>query len=141
VSFAAITLCVASQRMFIVVYFVIDSVRKFLDILSYVLVCVLCKYAPRPDRLSGPPSLPSKKKPGTQIGLCVKLYTHPSLSSAEITNIRSFTSIPTYVFVAWCFSTGTTYNITVNVSIRILRGDVNKSDTETISKENKLKIV
>jgi hypothetical protein len=32
-SFAAITLCVASQRVFIVVivYFVIDSVRKFLD--------------------------------------------------------------------------------------------------------------
>jgi hypothetical protein len=32
VSFAAITLCVASQRMFIAVsvYFVIDSVRKFL---------------------------------------------------------------------------------------------------------------
>jgi hypothetical protein len=32
VSFAAITLCVASQRMFIVVaYFVMDSVRKLLD--------------------------------------------------------------------------------------------------------------
>jgi hypothetical protein len=31
VSFAAITLCVASQRVFIVVYFVIDSVRKILD--------------------------------------------------------------------------------------------------------------
>jgi hypothetical protein len=32
VSFAAITLCVASQRMFIfIVYFVIDSVRKLLD--------------------------------------------------------------------------------------------------------------
>jgi hypothetical protein len=33
VSFAAITLCVASQRVFIVVrvYFVIDSVRKFFD--------------------------------------------------------------------------------------------------------------
>jgi succinate-acetate transporter protein len=33
VSFAAITLCVASQRVFIVVsvYFVIDSVRKLLD--------------------------------------------------------------------------------------------------------------
>jgi hypothetical protein len=30
VSFAAITLCVASQRMFVVVYFVIDSVRKIL---------------------------------------------------------------------------------------------------------------
>jgi hypothetical protein len=40
VSFAAITLCVASQRVFIVavVYFVIDSVRKFLDTHSYVTV-------------------------------------------------------------------------------------------------------
>jgi hypothetical protein len=38
VSFAAINLRVASQRVFIVVsvYFVIDSVRKLLDILSYV---------------------------------------------------------------------------------------------------------
>jgi hypothetical protein len=37
VSFAAITLRVASQRMFVVVsvYFVIDSVRKLLDTLSY----------------------------------------------------------------------------------------------------------
>jgi len=36
VSFAAITLCVASQRVFItVVYFVIDSVRKLLDIPTY----------------------------------------------------------------------------------------------------------
>jgi hypothetical protein len=37
-SFAAITLCVASQRVFIVVsiYFVIDSVRKLLDIPSYI---------------------------------------------------------------------------------------------------------
>jgi hypothetical protein len=36
-SFAAITLCVASQRVFIVVvYFVINSVRKLLDIPSYV---------------------------------------------------------------------------------------------------------
>jgi hypothetical protein len=37
VRFAAITLCVASQRVFIVVsvYFVIDSVRKLLDISSY----------------------------------------------------------------------------------------------------------
>jgi hypothetical protein len=36
-SFAAITLYVASQRVFLVVsvYFVIDSVRKLLDILSY----------------------------------------------------------------------------------------------------------
>jgi hypothetical protein len=35
VSFAVITLCVASQRVFIVVSFVIDSVRKLLDTLSY----------------------------------------------------------------------------------------------------------
>jgi hypothetical protein len=36
VSFAAITLCVASQRVFVfVVYFVIDSVRKVLDTLAY----------------------------------------------------------------------------------------------------------
>jgi hypothetical protein len=38
-SFAAITLCVASQRVFVVVvvvYFVIDSVRKLLDTPSYV---------------------------------------------------------------------------------------------------------
>jgi hypothetical protein len=35
VSFAAITLCVASQRVFIVVYFVIDWVRKLLNKPSY----------------------------------------------------------------------------------------------------------
>jgi hypothetical protein len=37
VSFAAITLCVVSQRVFIVVsvYFVIDLVRKLLDTPSY----------------------------------------------------------------------------------------------------------
>jgi hypothetical protein len=35
-SFAAIALRVASQRVFIVVYFVIDSVRKLLDIPSYL---------------------------------------------------------------------------------------------------------
>jgi hypothetical protein len=38
VSFDAITLCVASQRVFIVVaYFVIGSVRKLLDTPSYAL--------------------------------------------------------------------------------------------------------
>jgi hypothetical protein len=36
VSFAAITLCVASQLVFIVVYFVINSIRKLLDIPSYM---------------------------------------------------------------------------------------------------------
>jgi hypothetical protein len=43
VSFAAITLCVASQRVFIVVstYFVMDSVRKLLDTPSYASRLVL----------------------------------------------------------------------------------------------------
>jgi hypothetical protein len=35
VSFASITLCVASQRVFVVVDFVIESVRKLLDTPSY----------------------------------------------------------------------------------------------------------
>jgi hypothetical protein len=35
VSFAAITICVASQRVLVDVYFVIDSVRKLLDTPSY----------------------------------------------------------------------------------------------------------
>jgi len=39
-SFAAIILCVASQRVFIVVvYFVIGSIRKLLDTPSYVMAC------------------------------------------------------------------------------------------------------
>jgi hypothetical protein len=37
VSFAIINLCVASQLVFIVVYFIIDSVRKVLDTHSYAL--------------------------------------------------------------------------------------------------------
>jgi hypothetical protein len=36
VSFAAITLCVASQRVFVVVDLVNDSVRKLLDTPSYI---------------------------------------------------------------------------------------------------------
>jgi hypothetical protein len=49
VDFAAITLCVASQRLFIVVsvYFVIDSVRKRLDtplysVCTYVRIMCVC---------------------------------------------------------------------------------------------------
>jgi hypothetical protein len=46
VSFTAITLCVASQRVFIVVsvYFVIDSVRKLFDTPSYTPGAVTLKY-------------------------------------------------------------------------------------------------
>jgi hypothetical protein len=45
VSFAAVTLCVASQRVFIVVvvvvYFVILSIRKLLDTPSYTKIIVV----------------------------------------------------------------------------------------------------
>jgi len=43
VSFAAQTLCVASKRVyvFVVVYFVIDSVRKLLDTPSYVYIYII----------------------------------------------------------------------------------------------------
>jgi hypothetical protein len=51
VSFAAITLCVASQHVFVVVvvYFVIDLVRKLLDTPSYLFLCLMltqlcCKF-------------------------------------------------------------------------------------------------
>jgi hypothetical protein len=40
VSFATVNLCVASQRMSIVVYFVIDSVRKLLDNPTYITTCL-----------------------------------------------------------------------------------------------------
>jgi hypothetical protein len=54
VSFAAITLSVASQRVFIVVvYFVMDSVRKHLDMPSRARVCVyhfvLCEHGNNPS--------------------------------------------------------------------------------------------
>jgi len=40
VSFAAITLCVTSQQVFVVVYLVIDLVQKLLDTPSYMHMCV-----------------------------------------------------------------------------------------------------
>jgi hypothetical protein len=48
VSFDAITLCVASQRVFVVVsvYFVIDSVRKLLDTPSYLKIDHCCFLTP-----------------------------------------------------------------------------------------------
>jgi hypothetical protein len=47
VSFALITICAASQRVFIVVtvYFVIDSVRKLLDTPSYFTTLLLIQGA------------------------------------------------------------------------------------------------
>jgi hypothetical protein len=55
VSFAAITLCVASQLVFIVVcvYFVIDLVRKLLDIPSYSRLRILHAVVADNDRAHG----------------------------------------------------------------------------------------
>jgi hypothetical protein len=61
VSFAAITLCVASQRVFvIVVYFFMDSVRKLLDTPSYVRVfpAFLCRCRPCDGSLPAQDVLP-----------------------------------------------------------------------------------
>jgi hypothetical protein len=54
VSFAVITLCVPSQRVFIVpvVYFVIDSVQKLLNIPSYVRMVDIFKTRSLPLRIT-----------------------------------------------------------------------------------------
>jgi hypothetical protein len=65
VSLAAITLCVASQRVFVVVYFVIDLVGKLLDTPSYMYRRAIKNFVnlpesvsqPRPDLLQRPTSL------------------------------------------------------------------------------------
>jgi hypothetical protein len=51
VGFSAITLCVASQRVFIVVseYFFMDSVRKLLDTPSYIVGWVTKKIIISPN--------------------------------------------------------------------------------------------
>jgi hypothetical protein len=51
VSFAAITLCVASQRVFIVVsaYFVFDSIRKLLDTRSYTPMALMFIFPGKPS--------------------------------------------------------------------------------------------
>jgi hypothetical protein len=53
VSFAAITLCVASQRVFIVIYFVIDSVRKLLGTPSYILFSLIVVYSVKAEKDGG----------------------------------------------------------------------------------------
>jgi hypothetical protein len=67
VSFSVITLCVASQRVFIVVsvYFVIDSVRKRLDTPSYYEVEVTS---------SGITFIPSSVKVGQLVQMLKREY-------------------------------------------------------------------
>jgi hypothetical protein len=63
VSFAAVTLCVASQRVFVVVYFVIVSVRKLLDILSYIVLSGMIDIASELRQMSTQLSLTSISRP------------------------------------------------------------------------------
>jgi hypothetical protein len=88
VSFAAITLCIASQRVFIVVsvYFVIDSVRKLLDTPSYN-VKVLGHTQPPIQWI------PRAKRPGRETD-------HSTLSSAQVKSAFSCALTPPVVFMA-----------------------------------------
>jgi hypothetical protein len=120
VSFAARTLCVASQRVFIVVsvYFVIDSVRKLLDTfsLSYGLddrgsrvrfpaglgIFLLTTASGTALRLTQPPIqwVPGVlflgvKWPGSEAD-------HSPPSSADVKNAWSYTSTPQHIFMVWC---------------------------------------
>jgi hypothetical protein len=82
VSFAAITLCIASQRVFIVVsvYFVIDSFRKLLDTPSY---------------FDSRGSFPGSRAAGREV-------YHKPPSNAKVENAWSYTFMPPYDFMAWC---------------------------------------
>jgi hypothetical protein len=86
VCFAAITIYVASQQVFIFVsvYFVIDSVRKLLDTPSMLFkIMVLGPTQPPIQWVTGAPSL-GIKLPGREAD-------HSPPSSAEVKNAWSYT--------------------------------------------------
>jgi hypothetical protein len=116
VSFAAITLCVVSQRVFIVVsvYFVIDSVRKLLDTPSYSTELGIFLFTTDPRPVLGPTQPPIQWVSGA-LSLGVKRpgrkADYSAASSSEVKNAWSYTSTPQYTIMAWCSvkkSTGTT---------------------------------
>jgi hypothetical protein len=80
VSFAAITLCVASQWVFIVVsvYFVIDSVQRLLDTPSYVrgYVGSITK-SPNNQPTNQPACLPPFLPPSLLAYICTYLPSYP----------------------------------------------------------------
>jgi hypothetical protein len=94
VSFAAITLCVASQRVFILLFiFVIDSVWKRLDTPSYMEVS---------GHLHAPAALPPEKE--NVIYILKSLIEMSSQATALVSGIRNclLSSVLTFVcfFVA-----------------------------------------
>jgi hypothetical protein len=115
VNFAAITLCDASERVFIVVvYFVIDTVRKLLDTPSYFMYIVwlcttaydaLCKtYISLfmlllfPSRTALGPTQPPFQWVPEFLSLGVKRpgreADHLPPSTAEVKSVWSYTSTP-----------------------------------------------
>jgi hypothetical protein len=100
VSFAAITLCVASHRVFVVVvYFVIDSVRIHLDTPWYfslrhrVQIGSGIHPASYPTYTGGGGVSPGIKQPDHE-------HNHSPPSSVEVKNAWSLTSIPPNAFMA-----------------------------------------
>jgi hypothetical protein len=94
VSFAAITVYVVSQRVFVVVcvYFVMDSVRKLLDT-PYA-------FATTSTPTLGSTQPPIQWLPGT-FSLEVKRPGYKA-DHSEVKNARSYTSTPPYVMMARC---------------------------------------
>jgi hypothetical protein len=104
VSFAAITLCVASQRVFIVivVYFVIDSVWKLLDTLScsserdwYIIYNKFCSSPPHCKSVVCFPSIPFSKRQSSS--------NHVTLleEGMSFTKSFSFPFLLPCLFVVW----------------------------------------
>jgi hypothetical protein len=96
VSFVAITLCVASQRVFIVVFFVIDSVRKFLDTSSYPIRSLMFSRRTRlTTTLPGrEPARPSSRDPRILFTLS---FTHSSREFSEDAYLAVELPPPRYV--------------------------------------------
>jgi hypothetical protein len=103
VSFASITLCVASQRVFIVVYFVIDSVRKLSDTPTYIYlflfdIASILALGPTQPSIQW---VPGALTPGIRrLGLEAN---HSPPSSPDDKNTWSYTSIPPIRLQASCF--------------------------------------
>jgi hypothetical protein len=117
VSFTAITLYDASQRVFIVVsvHFVIVSVRKLLDAISDWTIGVLGFDSRRElgiflfttvsETALGPTKPPIQWVTGTfslGVNRPGREADHSPPSSAEVKDAWSYTSTPQYVFMAWC---------------------------------------
>jgi hypothetical protein len=127
VSFVAIAICVASQRVFIdvSVYFVIDSIRKILDTYSCNVSIKRLGYGLN-DRgatvrfpegannislhylvRNGSGALPASYPMFTGgifagVKRSARKADHSPQSSAEVKNAWSYTSTLPYVFMAWC---------------------------------------